>query len=74
MANKLRRSRDNRWIAGVCGGIAEYFGLSPKIVRIICADYGVWKRADALHYTGNLYTKRGGALSEIWRPNMRGIE
>ena len=37
MANKLRRSRDNRWIAGVCGGIAEYFGLSPKIVRIICA-------------------------------------
>ena len=35
MANKLRRSRDNRWIAGVCGGIAEYFGLSPKIVRII---------------------------------------
>lgn len=26
-----------RWIAGVCGGIAEYFGLAPKIVRIICA-------------------------------------
>lgn len=37
MANRLRRSRDNRWIAGVCGGIGEYFGLSPKIVRIICA-------------------------------------
>ena len=37
MANKLRRSRDNRWIAGVCGGLAEYFGVSPKIVRIICA-------------------------------------
>lgn len=37
MANKLRRSRDNRWIAGACGGLAEYFGVSPKIVRIICA-------------------------------------
>jgi len=37
MANKLYRSRDNRWIAGVCGGLAEIFGLSPKIVRIICA-------------------------------------
>lgn len=37
MANKLYRSRDNRWIAGVCGGFAEFFGLSPKIVRIICA-------------------------------------
>lgn len=22
---------------GVCGGLAEFFGLSPKIVRIICA-------------------------------------
>ena len=37
MANKLCRSRDNRWVAGVCGGLAEFFGLSPKIVRIICA-------------------------------------
>lgn len=37
MANKLYRSRDNRWIAGVCGGLAKFFGLSPKIVRIICA-------------------------------------
>lgn len=37
MANKLYRSRENRWIAGVCGGLAEFFGLSPKIVRIICA-------------------------------------
>ena len=37
MANKLRRSRDTRWFAGVCGGLAEYFGVSPKIVRIICA-------------------------------------
>lgn len=37
MASKLYRSRDNRWIAGVCGGLAEFFGLSPKVVRIICA-------------------------------------
>ena len=36
MANKLYRSRRNKWFAGVCGGLAEYFGLSPKIVRIIC--------------------------------------
>ena len=37
MAHKLYRSRDNRWVAGVCGGIAKYTGLSPKIVRLICA-------------------------------------
>lgn len=37
MKSKLRRSRDDRWVAGVCGGIAEHFGLSATIVRIICA-------------------------------------
>ena len=37
MANKLYMSRDSRWIAGVCGGLAEFFGLSPTVVRIICA-------------------------------------
>ena len=31
---KLRRSNKYRMIAGVCGGIAEYFNLDPTIVRI----------------------------------------
>lgn len=31
---KLYRSRKNRKIAGVCGGIAEYFGWDPTIVRL----------------------------------------
>lgn len=31
---KLLRSND-RWIAGVCGGIAEYFDWDPAMVRII---------------------------------------
>ena len=31
----LYRSRDNKLIAGVCGGIAEYFGVDPTIVRLI---------------------------------------
>ena len=30
---RLRRSRENK-IAGVCGGIAEYFNLDPTLVRI----------------------------------------
>jgi phage shock protein PspC (stress-responsive transcriptional regulator) len=33
----LRRSVHNRSIAGVCGGIAEYFGLDPTLVRVIYA-------------------------------------
>lgn len=32
---KLQRSRTNRWIAGVCGGLAEYFGLHPAIYRVL---------------------------------------
>jgi phage shock protein PspC (stress-responsive transcriptional regulator) len=32
---KLRRSRSDRIIAGVCGGLADYFGLSPTGVRVV---------------------------------------
>jgi phage shock protein C len=32
---KLRRSNKERMIAGVCGGIAEYFSLDPTVVRIV---------------------------------------
>lgn len=35
MARRLYRSRNDRMIAGVCGGIAEYFEIDPVIVRII---------------------------------------
>ncbi len=38
MANKhLTRSRSNRMLAGVCGGIAEYFGWDPTLVRVLYA-------------------------------------
>ncbi|ADY54804.1 phage shock protein C, PspC [Syntrophobotulus glycolicus DSM 8271] len=35
MSKKLFRSRTDCMIAGVCGGIAEYFDLDPIIVRLI---------------------------------------
>lgn len=35
MRNKLRRSRNDRIVAGVCGGLGEFFGLSPWIFRLI---------------------------------------
>jgi phage shock protein C len=31
---KLRRSRKNRVIAGVCGGLAEFFGISSFWFRL----------------------------------------
>jgi len=35
MEKRLYRSRNDRMIWGVCGGLAEYFNIDPTIVRII---------------------------------------
>ena len=32
---RLYRSRKNRMIAGVCGGIAEYYNVDPSLVRLL---------------------------------------
>jgi phage shock protein PspC (stress-responsive transcriptional regulator) len=33
--NALRRSRSDRWIGGVCGGVAAMIGLEAWIVRLL---------------------------------------
>lgn len=35
MNKRLYKSRDNRVLCGVCGGIGEYFNIDPVIVRIV---------------------------------------
>ena len=35
MEKRLYRSRSDRMISGVCGGLAEYFDIDPTIVRLI---------------------------------------
>lgn len=35
MKRKLYKSRENRVLCGVCGGLGEYFNLDPVIVRLI---------------------------------------
>ena len=32
---KLYRSRTNRMIAGVCAGLADFFGIDPTVVRLV---------------------------------------
>lgn len=34
MSRKLYRSRDDRMIAGVCGGLAEYFNVDSTFIRL----------------------------------------
>ncbi|MEE0726420.1 MAG: PspC domain-containing protein [Clostridium saudiense] len=31
---KLYRARKGKWIAGVCRGLAKYFNIDPKLVRV----------------------------------------
>ena len=39
MEKRLYKSKTNKTIAGVCGGIGEYFGIDPTIIRLIWAAF-----------------------------------
>jgi phage shock protein C len=39
---RLHRSRSNRVFAGVCGGIAEYYGSDPTAVRLATVILGLF--------------------------------
>ncbi|MER2599398.1 MAG: PspC domain-containing protein [Caldilineales bacterium] len=41
MKKELQRSRNNRVIAGVCGGIGAYFGIDPVLVRVLAVVLGL---------------------------------
>lgn len=32
---RLYRSRQERMLGGVCGGLADYLGLDPTVVRLV---------------------------------------
>lgn len=32
---RLYRSSDNRFFAGICGGLGEYFDVDPTVVRVV---------------------------------------
>ncbi|KZM69241.1 PspC domain-containing protein [Nocardia terpenica] len=32
---RLTRSRTDKWIGGVCGGLAEYFGWNATVIRLL---------------------------------------
>jgi len=50
MAKRLYRSSRNKVIAGVCGGIAEYFGIDATWVRLATAVLVVAAGASAVLY------------------------
>lgn len=38
---RLYRSREERMIAGVCGGIGEYLNVDPTLIRLIFVVLGI---------------------------------
>jgi phage shock protein C len=45
---RLTRSRDDRMLAGVCGGIADYLGVDATIVRLVAVLLGIFSAGTAL--------------------------
>ena len=50
MKKELRRSGTDVKICGVCGGIAEYFGLDSNLVRLIWAAVSLFAGTGILLY------------------------
>jgi phage shock protein PspC (stress-responsive transcriptional regulator) len=46
----LRRSRDDRMIGGVCGGLGRYMGIDPIILRIVLAALAIFGGIGLLLY------------------------
>ena len=50
MSKKLYKSNTNKMLEGVCGGIAEYFGVDPTIVRLAWVVFCVLGGSGILAY------------------------
>lgn len=47
---KLTKSANDRKIAGVCGGLAEYFGIDSTIIRVIWVIFTLMGGSGILAY------------------------
>ncbi len=47
---KLYRSRTNRKIAGVCGGLGDYFDIDPTLIRLAIVFFTLWWGGGLLLY------------------------
>ena len=47
---KLYRSDENKMLAGVCGGIAEYFGVDPTLIRLAWVVFSLLGGSGLLDY------------------------
>ena len=50
MEKRLYKSRENRALCGVCGGIGEYFDIDPVIVRLLVVVFTLCGGAGLIGY------------------------
>lgn len=50
MTKRLCKSRTNKMICGVCGGIAEYCGVDPTVVRLAYVAFSFFVGSGILLY------------------------
>lgn len=50
MNKRLYRVNEGKMIAGVCGGVAEYFNIDPTVVRVGWAILGCFAGGGILAY------------------------
>ncbi|MCY4061348.1 MAG: PspC domain-containing protein [Chloroflexi bacterium] len=41
VSKRLYRSRKERQLAGVCGGVADYLGVDPTLVRLLWVIFAI---------------------------------
>ncbi len=47
---KLYKSETNKILCGVCGGLGEYFGIDPTIIRILWVAFALGMGSGILAY------------------------
>lgn len=50
MRKILYRSRTDRWIAGVCGGLGDYFGVDVNALRLAFVVLALWQGVGLVLY------------------------
>lgn len=46
MQKKIYRSKTDKWLTGLCGGVGTFFGINPIIIRLLmliiaCSVFGI---------------------------------
>ena len=66
---KLTRNPEDKWIGGVCGGIADYTGIDPNLVRLVvavCTLLGAGSLIIAYIVAWMLMPARPAAAQTVW--------